>query len=111
MRKKQSLHLVWFRNDLRITDNKALSFACTDPQAKVIALFIATPEQWKKHDISLRQITFIHQNLMALRNALAQLGIPLICQTLSNFLQSREYVLEFSKKKTLMHYFLIINMN
>lgn len=99
MSKKQACHLVWFRNDLRIIDNKALSFACADPQAKVIALFTATPEQWKIHNTSLRQITFIHQNLIALRNALSQLGIPLICQTVSTFLSSAEYVLSFSRKE------------
>ena len=42
-------HLVWFRNDLRITDNRALHAACEDPQARVIAVFVATPEQWKRH--------------------------------------------------------------
>ncbi|MEY4475272.1 MAG: hypothetical protein RL248_1039, partial [Pseudomonadota bacterium] len=39
-------HLVWFRNDLRVTDNLALHAACQDPKAMVIALFIATPKQW-----------------------------------------------------------------
>ena len=41
--------LVWFRNDLRITDNSALSAACRCADDKVIALFVATPEQWKNH--------------------------------------------------------------
>ncbi|WP_268647449.1 deoxyribodipyrimidine photo-lyase, partial [Escherichia coli] len=27
-------HLVWLRNDLRITDNKALHAACSDPKAR-----------------------------------------------------------------------------
>ncbi|WP_440509259.1 deoxyribodipyrimidine photo-lyase, partial [Serratia ureilytica] len=39
-------HLVWLRNDLRITDNKALHAACSDPKARVLAVFIATPQQW-----------------------------------------------------------------
>lgn len=64
-------HVVWFRNDLRITDNRALHAACQDPQAKVIAVYIATPEQWKQHDMAPRQAAFIHQNLQCLVHALA----------------------------------------
>jgi deoxyribodipyrimidine photo-lyase len=40
-------HLVWFRADLRIHDNLALAAACRDPQAQVLALYIATPGQWR----------------------------------------------------------------
>lgn len=36
-------HLVWLRTDLRIHDNLALAAACRDPQAQVLALYIATP--------------------------------------------------------------------
>lgn len=35
-------HLVWLRTDLRIHDNLALAAACRDPQAQVLALYIAT---------------------------------------------------------------------
>ncbi len=40
MAAKHVCHLIWFRNDLRVTDNKALSSACADPDAKVIALLL-----------------------------------------------------------------------
>jgi deoxyribodipyrimidine photolyase len=40
-------HLVWLRTDLRIHDNLALAAACRDPQAQVLALYIATPGQWR----------------------------------------------------------------
>ena len=42
-------HLVWLRTDLRIHDNLALAAACRDPQAHVLALYIATPGQWREH--------------------------------------------------------------
>ncbi len=45
-------HLVWFRNDLRINDNLALHAACSKSDARVIALFIATPGQWQQHDMA-----------------------------------------------------------
>lgn len=45
-------HLVWFRADLRIHDNFALAAACRAKDANVLALFIATPEQWRQHDMA-----------------------------------------------------------
>lgn len=45
-------HLVWFRRDLRLHDNLALAAACRDRSAQVLALYIATPEQWKTHDMA-----------------------------------------------------------
>ncbi|MGV2935914.1 deoxyribodipyrimidine photo-lyase [Providencia sp. AGC89] len=97
MAAKQVCHLIWFRNDLRVTDNKALSSACADPQANVIALFTATPEQWQQHDVSPRQISFIHQHLIELQRSLAKLGIPLVCQTVTNFMDAAEWVLNYAK--------------
>ncbi|TKI05445.1 deoxyribodipyrimidine photo-lyase [Martelella alba] len=70
-------HLVWLRNDLRIRDNPALHAACRDPSARVSALFIATPEQWRRHDMSPRQAAFLRDNLQAVQAALAERGIPL----------------------------------
>lgn len=99
MAAKPVCHLIWFRHDLRITDNKALSSACADPQANVIALYTATPQQWQQHDTSARQIAFIHQNLVELRSALAQLGIPLVCQTVANFADAAQWVLDYAKEQ------------
>ncbi|WP_369309539.1 deoxyribodipyrimidine photo-lyase [Providencia rettgeri] len=99
MAAKQVRHLIWFRHDLRVTDNKALSLACADPQANVIALYTATPEQWQQHDVSARQIAFIHQNLVELQHSLAQLGIPLICHTTNNFANAAKWVLDYAKEQ------------
>ncbi len=92
-------YLVWFRHDLRITDNKALSAACADPNAEVIALFIATPQQWQTHSLAERQVDFIHHHLLVLQTALAQLGIPLIYKTCSDFHSSTEWLVDFCQKK------------
>ncbi|WP_435929545.1 deoxyribodipyrimidine photo-lyase [Dryocola sp. BD613] len=81
-------HLVWFRNDLRVSDNLALAAACRDPQAKVIGFFIATPEQWRQHNMSPRQAEFIWQHLLALQNALAERGIELCIKQVADFAAS-----------------------
>lgn len=81
-------HLVWFRNDLRITDNMALAAACRDAGAKVIGLFIATPEQWRQHNMSPRQAEFIWRHLVELRAALAERGIELLIKEVPDFAAS-----------------------
>ncbi|WP_392564025.1 deoxyribodipyrimidine photo-lyase [Orbus wheelerorum] len=78
-------HLVWFRNDLRVTDNSALYHACQEPNAKVIAIYIATPTQWQTHHMSARQAWFIFQHLQQLQQNLAELNIELIYQEVDTF--------------------------
>ncbi|WP_417521302.1 deoxyribodipyrimidine photo-lyase [Marinobacter sp.] len=74
--------LVWFRNDLRIADNPALTAACkeSDPsgsRAQVRACFILTPAQWQEHDWSPARVQFVVAHANALAEELAKLGIPL----------------------------------
>ncbi|HEA51366.1 deoxyribodipyrimidine photo-lyase [Marinobacter antarcticus] len=75
-------HLVWFRNDLRIADNPALTAACKDAgeaggHSDVRACFILTPAQWQEHDWSPARVWFVIAHANALAETLAKLGIPL----------------------------------
>ncbi|MCT4700742.1 deoxyribodipyrimidine photo-lyase [Enterobacteriaceae bacterium H20N1] len=88
-------HLVWFRSDLRVSDNLALAAACRDPGAKVIVLFIATPEQWRQHDMSPRQAEFLWQHLRLLQTSLAERGIALFIKQVADFTASIEYLKGF----------------
>ncbi|SPP32659.1 Deoxyribodipyrimidine photo-lyase [Arsenophonus endosymbiont of Aleurodicus floccissimus] len=97
--------LVWFRNDLRITDNTALFNACQDQYVKIIAVYMATPKQWQKHHISVRQIAFIHDNLIKLQHGLAELGIPLIYQQCADFSASLDWLREFCQKEKISEVF------
>ena len=81
-------HLVWFRRDLRLHDNLALAAACRDRSAQVLALYIATPEQWKAHDMAPRQAAFTCAQLNALQTALAEKGIPLLFYEVADFAAS-----------------------
>ena len=76
--------LVWFRNDLRVADNAALTAACKadDP---VHACFVVTPEQWQEHDWSPARVQFVIDHANALAEDLAKLGIPM------TFLQARRF--------------------
>lgn len=85
-------HLVWLRNDLRMTDNKALHAACSDPDARVLAVFIATPQQWRQHEMAPRQAEFIHANLLQMQQALAERGIPLSYHQCDDFAASVDWL-------------------
>lgn len=92
------IHLVWLRADLRIHDNPALYAACQDRQAGVMAVFIATPDQWRRHDMSPRQAGFIASNLAALRQALAQRGIPLHYHQCTDFQAAVAWLVDFCRR-------------
>ncbi|MFS2223524.1 deoxyribodipyrimidine photo-lyase [Pantoea sp. B65] len=98
-------HLVWLRNDLRINDNTALYAACRDRQAKVIALFIATPQQWRQHQMAPRQAAFIYENLQLLQQELAQRGIPLHYHQCDDFTTSVAWITAFCLQHQVDHLF------
>lgn len=78
-------HLVWFRADLRLHDNLALAAACRDSKASVIALFIATPQQWQQHHMAPRQAAYLQAHLNDLQANLAEKNIPLLYREAADF--------------------------
>ena len=92
-------HLVWLRNDLRITDNKALQAACSDPEARVLAVFIATPQQWRQHEMAPRQAALIHASLQAVQQALAHKGIALHCHSCADFAASIDWLSDYCERE------------
>jgi len=69
--------LVWFRTDLRIDDNTALTAACRDNE-RVIAVWIISPAQWRGHHDAPVKVDFWRRNLICLSRQLEALGIPLL---------------------------------
>ncbi|WP_354625447.1 deoxyribodipyrimidine photo-lyase [Psychromonas sp. MME2] len=69
------MQLIWFRKDLRVSDNPALYEACLHGQTR--AIYFVTPKQWQKHQVAPIQVDFIGKTLQSLRTQLASLGIPL----------------------------------
>lgn len=60
-------------------DNMALNAAMAE--GPVVALYIATPAQWRAHDDAPIKLDFWRRNLIALEESLKALGVPLvICQ-------------------------------
>ena len=70
-------NLVWFRNDLRVHDNPALSSACSADN-EVVAVYIVSEPQWKEHNDSVNKISFWFRCLSELEKELNKINIPLI---------------------------------
>ncbi|NWH08784.1 MAG: deoxyribodipyrimidine photo-lyase [Alphaproteobacteria bacterium] len=65
--------IVWFRQDLRVADNPALSTASRSP---IIALFVA--EETPPSTIGGARRWWLHHSLMTIEKSLARQGVPLV---------------------------------
>ncbi|MBC8094830.1 MAG: deoxyribodipyrimidine photo-lyase [Akkermansiaceae bacterium] len=74
-RVKTAIH--WFRRDLRVSDNTALSeaVACAE---RVVPVFILEDALRTGPDVGAARLAFLLQSLESLRKNLAELGYPLI---------------------------------
>lgn len=75
--------LHWFRTDLRIADNTALWAASRAaqalPDANVAALFVVSPDEWKRHDVAPIRIDLWMRQIASLKKELMdKTGIPLV---------------------------------
>jgi deoxyribodipyrimidine photo-lyase len=67
--------LVWFRSDLRVADNPALSHAMARGEA--IGVFCISTRQWRAHDVGDNRLAFVLDSLHRLAADLTRLGVPL----------------------------------
>ncbi|MES2219236.1 MAG: deoxyribodipyrimidine photo-lyase [Pseudomonadota bacterium] len=70
--------IVWFREDLRTIDNKALHHAAKQCDDGVIAIYLLDPAMWKKHDVAACKVNFLLRGLAKLKENLAKLTIHFI---------------------------------
>ncbi len=98
-------HLVWFRADLRVHDNIALAAACRSQDARVLALFIATPGQWQQHDMAPRQAACLASHLNSLQHSLAEKGIPLLYEEVNDFAAQSQKVQHICEQNSVTHLF------
>ena len=72
-----ALQIVWFKRDLRTLDHRPLAAAAE--RGLVLPLYVVEYELWQQPDASERQWLFCQESLVELRQALADLGQPLVC--------------------------------
>ena len=87
--------LIWFRQDLRISDNTALWHATQNHST--IALVILSPKQWKIHDDALIKIDFYLRQVSELQKQLCQLNIPLHIEIIPYWKDIPHFILHFCK--------------
>ena len=75
----KNINILWFKKDLRITDNEALIESLKERD--IIPLYIIEKELWLQKTYSDRQWQFCKESLIDLRNSLKNLGQPLIIRT------------------------------
>ncbi|WP_027349331.1 deoxyribodipyrimidine photo-lyase [Halotalea alkalilenta] len=80
--------LVWFRNDLRCADQRALSAASA--RGEVIALVSPCYEQWREHGHGANKLDFWYRSAKALAAGLDALNIPLLVLEVERFDQVPE---------------------
>lgn len=94
-------YLMWFRSDLRLYDNTALTAICeraNEDNAPVSAVFFLTPEQWQAHDRSIAQVDHIGRTLPILAQDLhSQLNITLQVYVCAQFSDCVEAIVELCK--------------
>lgn len=90
--------LMWFRSDLRTDDNTALVNALQQHR-RVGAIFYATPEQWREHDMAPVRGEFIWRTLAELRAALAKLNVPLWVRTVPRYADIAADISAFAREK------------
>ena len=75
----KEINILWFKKDLRIYDNEALCEAIKDND--IFPIYIIELDIWSQNTHSNRQWQFCKESLIDLRNALAEIGQPLIIRT------------------------------
>jgi len=75
----KDINILWFKKDLRLSDNEALIESLKDRD--IIPLYIIEKELWMQKTYSDRQWQFCKESLLDLRNELSNIGQPLIIRT------------------------------
>ena len=68
-------NLVWFKSDLRIYDNPALSAAMK--RGPTVAVYLLTQQQWDEHGVAPAKRALIIGQLRLLAMHLETLNVPL----------------------------------
>lgn len=101
---KPTTQCVWFRTDLRIADNPALSAALAN-QEPTIALYVVSEAQWKKHHKSSIQIDLIKRRLLELEKELQEINVPLIIVSCPWFKNTSEQLTMLCNDLDITHLF------
>lgn len=89
------MHLVWFRQDLRVQDHSALFHATSERET--VALVTLSPAQWKAHNESPAKLNLYLKQLKVLQEHLNLKNIPLHCIHTETWTDVPNAIYEFCK--------------
>lgn len=94
------MHLIWFRNDLRLSDQPAITAAvarANQEDCPLLALFILCPEQDRLHHRAPSQSQFMQANIVDLVRRLKKLNIQSIIKMVPTYADVPELILGLVK--------------
>lgn len=100
--------LHWFRADLRLTDNPALTEAHTlaaQLNVPLVALYIGTPAQWRAHDIGNARIDFEARSVQSLARDLQAHGIAFHALNCADYAAVPQLLLDWCRAQGVTHVF------
>ncbi len=89
--------LVWFRSDLRVSDNPALHRAAKKG-LPVIGVFAPSIKQWQQHDWGANKINYVLRQVASLAADLEKLNIPLLKLATESFIEVPDAMVKLIKK-------------
>ena len=90
--KQDELAIVWFRNDLRIADNPALS-AALDQYQKILPVYIHAPHEHAPWEPGAASNWWLYHSLESLSQSLQDIGSHLLLQK-GNSLETLQMLIE-----------------
>jgi deoxyribodipyrimidine photo-lyase len=72
-----TIGIVWFRQDLRLSDNPALTAACRECD-QILPVFIDDPKEQTLTQIGAASRVWLHHSLLALQQSLQDKGSDLL---------------------------------
>ncbi len=100
--------LHWFRADLRLADNPALTQAqalAEQLAVPLLAVYISTPAQWRRHDIGEARIDFEARSVQALAQDLYAHGIAFHCLNCDDYAAVPQLLLDWCQAQGVAHVF------
>ncbi len=75
----ETIHLVWFKRDLRINDHRPLVEAVK--RGQIVPLYVFEPSFWSSNEYDATHLRFVQQSLIELDRSLQSLGGRLAIRT------------------------------
>src|SRR5210317_1287380 len=96
LRRIMQHRLIWFRDDLRVTDNAAVSAALDcDPDTQISAVFLTADTEWASFGYGANRLYYTEQLLTNLSKNLASLGASLTVIRLETYHDQVAWIRQF----------------